>query len=285
MTSMKLRREADRTMTTAALGQRRCHGTVRHACYGAMCSAPVPRTCVLPTLQCIDPISRTSAAFLLRCCRYRSLSSMPIREHKSHPRPSRARHFRRGRHLGDDRRNTHSSTASFKADYVGPLSTALRVEAGYLFSRHQSELAQARAQAARGDEVVCEQRPDLGAERNGHAQSSAIGLLGSQLLHDRGAGLPHGPAGERGLIEAYFAAHRDHFTETTNVTKNQLASYNGSETIYSSYAMNTTDFGALHVNVGLRSEITHSDYTGHVASKVGTATTVTTVPRSTLRCS
>ncbi|HEX4681433.1 MAG TPA: TonB-dependent receptor [Gemmatimonadaceae bacterium] len=87
-----------------------------------------------------------------------------------------------------------------------------------------------------------------------------------------------GPQANEGSMEAYFAAHPEQFTNTTNVVKNQLGGYNGSEAIYSAYAMHTSDAGNLHVNLGLRSEVTHSDYTGHVASKVGAATSVTTVP-------
>jgi TonB-dependent receptor len=44
--------------------------------------------------------------------------------------------------------------------------------------------------------------------------------------------------------------------------------------------MHTSDVGPLHVNLGLRSEITHSAYTGHVATKVGSTTTVSSVPGS-----
>ncbi len=68
---------------------------------------------------------------------------------------------------------------------------------------------------------------------------------------------------------------------------NAVASFNGSEKIYAAYAMNTVDAGAWRINLGLRIEQTHSNYTGHVAqtpvdtlgNKIG-STNVTTVQGS-----
>lgn len=90
-----------------------------------------------------------------------------------------------------------------------------------------------------------------------------------------------GPQASEGNVQAWEDSHPTAFKNTTNLTKNALASYSGGETIYAGYGMHTSDVGALHVNVGLRAEVTHSDYTGHVASKPsGGATTVTTTPGS-----
>src|ERR1700760_1189451 len=90
-----------------------------------------------------------------------------------------------------------------------------------------------------------------------------------------------GPQASEGAIEAWENAHPSAFKNTTNLVKDQLGRYDGSETISSAYAMHTSDVGALHVNVGLRAELTNSSYTGHVASKPqGGATTVMTAPGS-----
>ena len=80
-----------------------------------------------------------------------------------------------------------------------------------------------------------------------------------------------GPQASFGAIESYENANPGAFKNKTNVVDNQLASYNGGETISSAYAMQTSDFGAMHVNVGMRAELTNSTYTGHVASTRRTA--------------
>ena len=56
---------------------------------------------------------------------------------------------------------------------------------------------------------------------------------------------------------------------------NQLGGFYGSEKIYAGYAMNTTNIGAVQLNVGLRLENTQSNYVGHVVlpnSLIGGAT-------------
>ncbi len=90
-----------------------------------------------------------------------------------------------------------------------------------------------------------------------------------------------GPQASAGAIENWEQTHTTLFTNTTNLVKNALGSYDGSETITSAYAMHTTDMGALHVNLGLRAELTNSSYTGHVAAAPQNGTTVvTTTPGS-----
>ena len=90
-----------------------------------------------------------------------------------------------------------------------------------------------------------------------------------------------GPQANEGAIEAWENAHAGAFTDKTNLVRNALGSYHGGETIYAGYGMQSTDLGALHVNVGLRAELTQSEYTGHVATSAqGGATTVTTTPGS-----
>ena len=95
------------------------------------------------------------------------------------------------------------------------------------------------------------------------------------------SGFLMGPEPSFGAIESWENANPSAFKNATNLVKNQLGSYNGGETITAGYAMQSSDFGAMHVNVGLRAELTNSSYTGHVASKPqGGATTVTTTPGS-----
>ena len=95
------------------------------------------------------------------------------------------------------------------------------------------------------------------------------------------SGFLMGPQASQGAIESWENGNPGAFKSTTNLTRNQLGSYDGSETITAGYAMHTSDIGAMHVNVGLRAEATNSRYTGHVASQPqGGATTVTTTPGS-----
>jgi TonB-dependent receptor len=95
------------------------------------------------------------------------------------------------------------------------------------------------------------------------------------------SGFLMGPQASQGAIEAWEDANPGLFKNKTSVVKNQLGSYDGAETISSGYAMQSSDFGAMHVNVGLRAEVTNSSYTGHVAATPqGGTTTVTTTPGS-----
>ena len=77
-----------------------------------------------------------------------------------------------------------------------------------------------------------------------------------------------GPMPAVGAIEHYEDANPSAFTNVTNVIRNQVGSYSGGETVYSGYGMNTTDFGPLRVNLGLRLEATHSTFAGNVASRI-----------------
>ena len=81
-------------------------------------------------------------------------------------------------------------------------------------------------------------------------------------------GFTLGPMPAVGAIERYEDAHPAQFTNVTNTVRNAVGSYSGGETVYSGYGMNTTDFGPLRVNVGIRLEATRSTFTGNVASRV-----------------
>lgn len=60
------------------------------------------------------------------------------------------------------------------------------------------------------------------------------------------------------------------FVNATDSLRNLISSFKGAEKIYSGYVMNTVDVGRLRINVGLRVENTHVNYTGH---QEGTDTT------------
>ena len=62
---------------------------------------------------------------------------------------------------------------------------------------------------------------------------------------------------------AFEQANPAAFTQTRDPAKDSLGSFYGEERIYSAYGMNTTDFGALRVNLGLRIEATRASYLGH----------------------
>ena len=89
-------------------------------------------------------------------------------------------------------------------------------------------------------------------------------------------GFALGPLPEPTTVLPWENAHPQFFTNGTNAVGNALASFNGKEQISAGYIMNTVEFGALRVNLGLRVERTHSDYTGHAAA-TDTATGTTTV--------
>lgn len=79
---------------------------------------------------------------------------------------------------------------------------------------------------------------------------------------------------------AYENAHAADFANRSNVVRNALSSFNGSERIYAGYVSNTMTAGPLELYLGLRLENTHAAYTGHVVSKdtTGTVNGITTVP-------
>ncbi|HYK82254.1 MAG TPA: TonB-dependent receptor [Gemmatimonadales bacterium] len=93
-------------------------------------------------------------------------------------------------------------------------------------------------------------------------------------------GFAMGTLPEPSIVVPWENAHPQAFANQTNPIRNALASFDGRERVYAGYAMNSVEFGALRVNVGLRVEVTQSDYTGNVAAH-DSATNTTTV--STVR--
>ena len=64
-------------------------------------------------------------------------------------------------------------------------------------------------------------------------------------------------------IAAFESANPAAFKQTRDPAKDSLGSFYGGEKIYAAYAMNTSDFGALRLNLGLRVEATRASYLGH----------------------
>jgi len=80
------------------------------------------------------------------------------------------------------------------------------------------------------------------------------------------SGYPIGPVPDADAVIAYENAHAGNFLNVISPASDSLGSFDGSERITSGYVMNTTDIGALQLNVGLRVEATHSTYAGHSLS-------------------
>src|SRR6266850_3663949 len=80
------------------------------------------------------------------------------------------------------------------------------------------------------------------------------------------SGFPLGPVPDADAVIAYENAHLGNFLNVISPASDSLGSFDGSERITSGYVMNTTDIGALQLNVGLRVEATHATYAGHSLS-------------------
>jgi TonB-dependent receptor len=71
------------------------------------------------------------------------------------------------------------------------------------------------------------------------------------------------PAINLDAAAAYELANPASFKQTRAPSQDSLGSFYGSEKIFAAYGMNTTDIGALRVNLGLRVEATRASYLGH----------------------
>lgn len=77
-----------------------------------------------------------------------------------------------------------------------------------------------------------------------------------------------GPVDNNSAVNTYENDHGASFVNTTDpLADDSLGSFSGSEKIYAAYMMNTTDFGPLRLNLGLRVERTHATYLGHAVSQ------------------
>ena len=132
---------------------------------------------------------------------------------------------------------------------------------------------------------VREERKDFTSNRASYATATPFSLA------DAGIGVsdPHyydaisnaftlGVVPDHVVTQKYEDTHA--FTNASNVARNALASFSGSEKIYSAYVSNTVTTGPVEVYLGLRAENTHSRYLGHVQTKdsAGTASPIRTVP-------
>jgi TonB-dependent receptor len=107
-------------------------------------------------------------------------------------------------------------------------------------------------------------------------------LLGTfsdpSYYQSRQSGFAMGPQPDNAATTAFENANTAMFASTTSEIKNALASFSGGERVTAAYAMNTTDLGALRVNVGLRAEHTAVDFTGNVATTPADASGKATGP-------
>ena len=80
-------------------------------------------------------------------------------------------------------------------------------------------------------------------------------------------GFALGPLPDFGTSTAFENGNPGSFTSSTDSVGNQLATFSGKERILAGYVMNDLDLGpAVRLNLGVRVEMTHSSYGGHVAS-------------------
>jgi TonB-dependent receptor len=94
------------------------------------------------------------------------------------------------------------------------------------------------------------------------------------------AGFGVAPVIDNSGVNGYENSHPAEFSATRNPVKDSLGSFYGGEKIYAAYGMNTTDFGALRVNLGLRMEATRASYLGHSLFQPNDATGNPTGPQT-----
>ena len=121
--------------------------------------------------------------------------------------------------------------------------------------------------------------PKFGANGSFLLSQALAGFSDPNFYTHLASGFPLGPLPDNGLTQAYENANSAAFTDKTDSVGDALASFNGTERILAGYLMNEMNLGAaLHLNLGVRVEMTHSSYLGHVAaSDTLGSTTVSTV--------
>ena len=98
------------------------------------------------------------------------------------------------------------------------------------------------------------------------------------FYHSLGSGFDMGPVPSQDASIALENANGSAFVDKTSAVKNALASFSGGERVSAAYAMHTSDFGALHLNLGLRLEHTAVSYSGNVMTTPGDSTGKATGP-------
>jgi TonB-dependent receptor len=83
-----------------------------------------------------------------------------------------------------------------------------------------------------------------------------------------------GPQADNKRSATYESGNVAAFDDKTNALSDSSRNFSGTERITSAYAMNTRQVGALMVNVGVRVEQTHDDYTGNVLTADSTGARV-----------
>ena len=102
--------------------------------------------------------------------------------------------------------------------------------------------------------------------------NAGVGVTDPAYYHDLSDAFTLGVVPDQATSAAYEDANA--FQDRSNLARNALASFNGSERIYAGYLSNTLTAGPAEVYLGLRVENTHSSYLGHALLKTagGTAT-------------
>ena len=117
-----------------------------------------------------------------------------------------------------------------------------------------------------------DERKDFTNQQTGFKDLSSNPLVLQQVLspftdasfyHRLASGYTIAPVINNSAVNAYEDANPTAFASSRNPVKDSLGSFYGGEKIYAAYGMNTTDFGALRVNLGLRMEATRASYLGH----------------------
>jgi TonB-dependent receptor len=91
-----------------------------------------------------------------------------------------------------------------------------------------------------------------------------------------------GPLPSLGGSTSLFNSNPSSFVEDPNQfhANNDPNAYTAEEKVYAGYAMTTNKLGRLHVQLGLRVEATHADYTGNIVVFDANANWVSTTPTS-----
>ncbi len=120
----------------------------------------------------------------------------------------------------------------------------------------------------RDDNKVYNQNEQSFASNTPFAMSSALASFTDPHFYSRlSPSYPLGPVPDFGSTQTYENANPGAFDDQTDTLGNQLASFTGSEKIYAGYLMNTTEFGPMLVNIGLRVEQTNDTYSGNAVTQ------------------
>jgi TonB-dependent receptor len=132
---------------------------------------------------------------------------------------------------------------------------------------------------------IRDERKDFTSNRASYSTNTPFALSGAGVgvsdpnyYADISNAFTLGVVPDHNITAQYEDTHA--FQSRTNADRNALASFSGSEKVYSGYVSNQVTLGAVEAYLGLRVENTHSNYLGHTQTKdsTGAVTPVQTVP-------